>query len=271
MARNDMLSLGRQTPQDRQGEYNQFAYIVRQLLLQVQTATLVRVVSCTNDGGLSPVGYVDVIPMVHQVDGNGDPTPHGQLHNLPYFRIQGGKNAVIIDPEPGDIGMAAFASRDISAVKTTKSDGNPGSYRTHNFGDGMYFGGFLNATPEQYAQFSKDGIKLHSPKAIVLEAPTVTVNASESCTIQTPQNSVISDTHTVNATTKITQASPLVDLDGALVQGQGEYGGDAIMEGPLHVIKKITSDTDVFGAGTSLHTHVHSGVMSGSGDTGPPV
>ena len=46
----------------------------------MQTATLVRVESCTNAGGVSPVGFVDVTPLVNQLTARDSPTPHVTIH-----------------------------------------------------------------------------------------------------------------------------------------------------------------------------------------------
>ena len=148
-------------------------FVIETVLSKLNTVTLVKVVSCTNSGGLSPVGFVDVQPMVHQMTGDRKPITHGVIHNVPYFRIQGGANAVIIDPQKGDIGMCAFASRDISSIKKNKAPSPPPSHRTYDWADGLYLGGFLNGTPSQYIQFSDAGIKLSSPKEIELDAPTI--------------------------------------------------------------------------------------------------
>src|SRR3546814_8828800 len=128
---------------DLVAEFGGVSFLVQTILSRLSTATLVRIVSCTNAGGLSPVGFVDVQPLVNQVDGANNAVPHGVVHNLPYFRLQGGDDAIIIDPKPGDIGMAAFASRDISAVKASKKQSNPGSGRSFDMAAGMYFGGLL--------------------------------------------------------------------------------------------------------------------------------
>lgn len=221
------------SPQSTWGEFNNMAFMVQQALGKMQTATLVRIESCTNAGGLSPVGYVDVTPMVNQLDGQGNPTPHVTVYNVPYFRLQGGANGIIIDPQKGDIGVAVFASRDISQVKNTKKQGNPGSHRQYSFADGMYLGGMLNGTPTQYIQFSTAGIRIHSPTQVKIDAPdvlieaqTVEINASTSTTITTP-------TFTVN--------------------------GNATITGTLH------------GNGIDLGTHHHTGVTVGGGNTGGPV
>jgi len=191
------------------GEFNNLAFIINQAIGKLQTATLVRIEKCTNDGGVSPVGFVDITPLVNQIDTQGNPTPHVTIYNVPYLRIQGGGNAVIIDPQQGDIGVCVFASRDISKIKSTKKQANPGSFRQYNFSDGMYLGGMLNAAPTQYIQFNGDGV--------TITASAVTINAN------------------------------------VLVNGS------------------ITATGDVIGQGTSLHTHVHGAVQSGSDHSGVPV
>lgn len=155
------------------GEYNAMLFQIQAVLAGRNQSALVQIVAVTNSGGLSPVGFVDVLPLVNQLDGNGNMMPHDVVHNLPYFRIQGGTDAVIIDPKIGDIGCAVFADRDISSVKATKKQANPGSHRRADMADGMYFGGFLNGAPTQYVRFSSAGINIVSPTAVTISAPTI--------------------------------------------------------------------------------------------------
>jgi hypothetical protein len=166
------LPTGLLSPWSGWGKYNQMAFAIQQLISKIQTATLVKIVSCTNDGGLSPVGYVNVIPLVNQLDQNGNPVPHVTIYNVPYLRMQGGANAIILDPQgesapgagDGDIGVAVFASRDISKVKSTQAQANPGSARQYDFSDGLYLGGMLNGVPSQYISFDPvNGITINSP------------------------------------------------------------------------------------------------------------
>lgn len=160
-------------PSNLWGVYNNLNFVIQQALSKVQTASVVRVDACTNDGGLTPVGTVDVTILVNQQNGQGNPTPHVSMYGLPYLRVQGGSNAVILDPQVGDIGIAVFASRDITNVKSTKAQANPGSFRMHDFSDGMYLGGLLNGIPTQFVQFSSTGISIVSPTAITVSSPTV--------------------------------------------------------------------------------------------------
>jgi len=267
MASDKEIPTGQQKPSSTWGEFNNIAFMVQQAIGKLQTATLVKIEKCTNSGGLSPVGFVDVTPLVNQLDAAGNPTPHVTIFNVPYFRLQGGKNAIIIDPEPGDIGVAVFASRDITKVKATKGAANPGSFRQYSFADGLYLGGMLNAVPEQYVQFSTAGIRIHSPTQVKIDAPdilmqaqtveiecqTFTMNAGASATVTTP-------TFTVNGNTV---------LNGTLSSG-GSGGGAASFSGSMHVSQGVTVDADVVASGTSLHTHTHGGVQPGPGNTGSP-
>lgn len=224
-------------------EYALIQFVVQQLLSRVATSTLVRVVNCSNDGGLSPVGTVDVQPVINMVAGDDSTWPHGQLYRLPYVRAQGGANAIILDPKPGDIGLACFASRDISAAKSAAGVAhikaadplapgvNPGSARQFDMSDGLYIGGMLNGTPTQFVQFNDDGIRIHSPILVRVEAPEIELEAD----------------------TTVTVTAPDIALDG-----------DVTVSGTLVATGNVT------GQGTSLHTHTHTGVTSGGGTSGPP-
>ena len=224
MATQSSPLAGMVQPSDLWGVYNNLRFLIRQMLANVQTATIVTVVSCTNDGGVSPVGTVDVQILVNQITAQGIQIPHATMYSLPYVRVQGGANAVIIDPQPGDIGIAVFASRDITNVKNTKAQASPGSFRTHSYSDGMYIGGLLNGTPSQYVQFEASGITISSPTTITLNAPLVTIN-------------------------------------GALQQTGGS----------VTISQTLSVTGDVKANGISLETHVHSGVSTGTSDTGGPV
>jgi len=237
---------GQLKPQSTWGEFNNIAFMVQQAIGKMQTATLVRIEACTNAGADSPVGYVDVTPLINQIDNQGSPTPHVTIHNLPYLRLQGGANAIIMDPQKGDVGVAVFASRDISKVKATKKQGNPGSFRQYSFADGMYLGGMLNGIPSQYVQFSTAGITIHSPTAIVLEAPDIKLNAP---TIE------------INGSTSTTITTPSFIINGA-----STFNGSISQAGGA----TSTFSGDVAVQGTSVHNHIHTSTTPGT-PTSPPL
>lgn len=154
-------------PSDFDSEQNGLNFAIQQAMLKLQTSLPVRVMAVRN-AGLAPVGQVDIQVLVDMVDGQGNTVQHGTISNVPYFRLQGGTNAVIVDPAPGDIGMACFCSRDISAVKSVKDAAPPGSWRSHDFSDARYLGGFLNGTPTSYIQITEGGILVHSTSGVKL-------------------------------------------------------------------------------------------------------
>lgn len=223
-----------QQPSDVATEYGTLRFIIESLLSRVSTCTLVRVVACTNTGGLTPVGTVDVQPLVNMISGAGTAQPHGQVYRLPYVRVQGGANAVILDPQPNDIGLVVFASRDISAIKSAAGKAqaaspatrglNPGSKRQFDMSDGLYVGGLLNGTPTQFVRFHAGGIELISPTKVTVQAPTI-------------------------------------ELKGDVVQTDGD----------ITATGSITADGEITSGTIPLTTHKHTGVTTGGGTSGPPT
>lgn len=163
---------GQTDPTSAIGNWNKQRFVIQQEIAKLNTSMPVQVVSVSG-GGLGPVGFVTIRILVDQLSGDGMAVSHGDIPNVPYVRLQGGANAVIIDPQPGDIGMACFCSRDISAVKNARKSAPPGSWRRYSFSDCMYSGGILNGTPAQYIQFTEGGILVHSPAAVKNDAPLV--------------------------------------------------------------------------------------------------
>ena len=149
---------------------------VRSILAQVNTATLVKVMAVTvaaDDG--STLGTVDVLPLVAQVTTAGTATPHNTVYGLPYTRLQGGTNAVILDPVVNDIGIVVFCSRDISSVIANKGAANPGSRRRFSMSDGVYIGGIPTQAATQVVRFSNTGITLKTPNTVTIDAPNTKV------------------------------------------------------------------------------------------------
>lgn len=222
------------------------AFLFQMMLGKVRTATLVKVVAVTNADSLAPVGYVDVQPLVNQVDGAQKAVPHGVVHNLPYFRLQGGANAIVMDPKVGDIGLAVFADRDISSVKATRARANPGSRRRFDMADGLYVGGFLSGAPQQVVQFTDSGINIISPNAVTVQAPHVSVQATSAADI----------------------TAPTINLNGAIVLNGPVTSGSGTGAGPMSITGPINVTNDVVAGGKSLTTHTHP--QSGGGNTGAP-
>lgn len=227
---------GQMQPADAASDFGVMSFIVRQQLARVRTMVVVKVVGVTNEGDLSPVGFVDVVPLVNQIDGDNNATPHGTVFGLPYFRLQGGSNAVIIDPQVDNIGFAIIADRDISAVKTTKAAANPGSGRRFDLADGVYIGGILNGAPTQVVRFSPAGIDITSPTKVSITAPTIVLQGN-------------------------------LQIDGT---ASGSGGGTVVFGADIHSTGAIVAG---FGGGdqVTLQGHKHAGVTTGAGSTASPT
>jgi hypothetical protein len=189
-------------------------------------------------------------------DSAGNTKPHKTIFKCPYLRIQGGANAIILDPQVGDIGIAVFADRDITTATKTKAQSPPSSRRKFSMADGLYLGGVLNGTPTQFVRFSTTGIEIHSPTQVNLTAPdvkidaaTVEINASTSATVTTP-------TFTVNGATQ---------LNGAVTASSTVTAGASV------TAPNVVGTTNVTFGGKSGIAHQHSGVTTGLGNTGAPI
>ena len=267
---SDLGYQGTQRPSDDAGGYNAQKFLITALLNQMNIGTLVKVTAVTNSGGLDPVGFVDVQPLVNQLTGDGTKMPHAEVYNLPYFRLQGGTDAIIIDPKVGDIGIAVFADRDISSVKANKAQANPGSGRRNDMADGLYIGGVLNGTPEQYIQYNGSGIKMFSPTRVRIEAPLIELHATTSIKSDAPLIQSDASASIVENAPLITNTAPLIGLNGALTQTAGAGTGVVTMIGPVNVQQQIKSNTEVVAVTTPLHTHVHIN-GGGTGNSGLPT
>jgi hypothetical protein len=170
--------VGFQEPLDTGSDFSAQSFLVDQIIGKLATTALVKVAKVYSVGEVQPVGKLDVIPMVHQIDGDGSPTEHQTIYGLPYFRLQGGTDAVILDPKVGDIGIAVFCSRDISIVARSKKPSAPASRRRFDWADGLYIGGVLNGVPQQYVRFAADGVHVVSPTKIQLISPIVNILAN---------------------------------------------------------------------------------------------
>ena len=230
-------------PADNASEIGRLNFIIKSTMSGLRTAMPVKVISVTNSGGLSPIGYVNVQPLVNAVDGSLNSSVHAPVYNVPYMRIQGGTNGIILDPVVGDIGIATVCDRDISTVKSTKKVSAPGSSRKHDMSDMVYLMTIVGAAPTQYVQFSSSGINIVSPTNVTITAPTATVNATTSATITSP--SAI-----INASTNVTMNTPLLKVSGDIQDNSA------------------TNTKTMAQMRTLYNTHTHSDPQGGS--TGTP-
>ena len=176
MSQGTDTAVSNQVTADYSSEIGRLQFIINSALSGVRTAMPVLVKAVSNNGSLSPIGTVAVQPMVSMLDNSGNSWPHGIIYNVPYMRIQGGANGIIIDPAIGDIGIATVCDRDISTVQNTGKVGAPASLRKNDMSDMVYLMTIIGAAPTQYIQFNSAGITITSPTTVTINATDIKIN-----------------------------------------------------------------------------------------------
>lgn len=157
-------------------QFNQLSFMMR-TMMNKEINTAIPVVVKEVMAGNGAVGYVKALPLVNDMDAEGNAVDVAIIPKLPYFRLQGGKVAIITDPIVGDIGIAVFAKKDTSnVVAGTKEPVQAGSFRNFSASDGWYIGGFLNQNPETFLQLNQNGTAILTANSGVTINGDVTIN-----------------------------------------------------------------------------------------------
>lgn len=234
--------VGNADPSVDGGGYNPLEFVVQQALNHVRTGQPVKIIRAPYDkngsnitpGSAVPIGYVDVQPMVNQIDGKGQATKHGTVYRLSYYRYQGSFGAIISDPKAGDIGHMVISDRDTNQVKKTNDLSNPGSRRKFDMADGTFFGCIQDKeAPVQWVSFGNGNSILFHDKS---------------------GNEVLMDDHGIKLTDKV-----FGNTLQSTAQGWVANGATITLAGDV-----VTSD------GKKLKTHRHNNVMTGGGKTNQP-
>ena len=157
-------------------DLNRLEFLIKVLQRDMSTAIPV-IITAVQAGDTNAAGYVDARPLVAQLDAWGNALPMATLHHLPYFRLQAGRAGIVLDPVPGDIGLAIFAQSDCSTLKQGQTEtAQPGSWRKFDQADGFYVGGFINTQIDTYVRLAQDGsIKITAPGNVTIDAPSVSM------------------------------------------------------------------------------------------------
>ena len=245
-------------------EYDKVISQFNSLITNVNTAIPCKVVAIEKQEqrGVNIVGFVDIQLMIEQTNGQKKGNETAIICNVPYVRIQGGTNAVIIDPEINDLGVAIFASRDITNFKEARRQTPPATWRKFSISDAIYIGGIRNQKPVQYIHFRNDGIEIYSPKRVHITTPTVlidsdntTINTSAKTTINANGGCEINAETTNNGNVLIngnTKISGNLLVGGIIGQtGEAGGGGNVSLIGPVNVV----NDLHAKGISVAHHTH----------------
>lgn len=152
-----------QPPSSNTSDAEAFAFNFHRLLSGKFFVELVKV---TAIHGEAPNLTVDILPLLTQVDPTGAMIETSVIYGAPVFRLQRGASAVIMDPSPGDIGLALICDGDTTVVRANREPSVPGGRRRHSRSDAVYLGGVLNAAPTEYVKFTGSGIEVKSPGTV---------------------------------------------------------------------------------------------------------
>lgn len=283
-------AVGQANPFSDASEFNTLDFIIARATDEMQTVSIGQVIA-VNAGAQT----VDVKILVNLVTGANTPVEHEVIAGRPYFRLQGGGNAIICDPVVGDIGVVVFASRDITGVVAAKGAANPSSARRFSWSDGIYFGGILNGAPTQYVQFAAagGGINIVSPGTVAIQAPATTVSGTANVVGNTTLQATLAVTGTstltgaVSApggitTTTIAAASAVFSgsvTASSFIGGGGGGGsvtsvgtGTGLVGGPITTSGTIALSSTTIAALALATTALQSiSIATGTGLTGGPL
>jgi hypothetical protein len=235
------------TPAANASDVERMQFVITAALAGLRTSMPVKVLSVTNNGGVSPIGTVSIQPLVSGVDGAGNAWPHGTIYNVPYMRIQGGSNAVILDPQIGDIGIASVCDRDISSVKNASAVSSPGSNRRHDMSDIVYLMTIIGAAPTQYVQFNSSGISIVSPNAVNVQSATASVATTGNVSV------------TAGGSATVQAASAVLKAGSIKLQNSGSA--------LLNLLNSLFSQW----AASHVHSNGNGGANTGTPTTTPPA
>lgn len=157
---------------------NALDFLIRQGIKGFVNTALPVIVIKTEAGGTGgAAGYVDIKPLICQTDAVGNILPPAVIYHVPYFRLQSGIAAVVIDPVPGDIGLAVFAQSDSSALpQKASAPVQPGSWRCYDQADAFYIGGFINKPPSAWIEITQAGvINIKAAGGVNIDSPDVKI------------------------------------------------------------------------------------------------
>ena len=195
-------------------------------------------------------------------DESGAETTEGLtlLVDLPVIFPRGGGVTLTFPVKVGDECLVIFSDRCIDFWFQSGGTGDAVDERQHDTSDAFVIVG-PQSQAKKISGISTSAAQLRTDDG----AAFIEVAAGHNITVNTPGKLTASAQGGTEITSPTIVLNGAVTINGSLSQGMGPGGGNATMLGP------ITVTNDVTAGGKSLQNHVHSGVQTGSGQTGKPV
>jgi hypothetical protein len=185
-----------------------------------------------------------VQPLIVQITTGKNQVPRAQVASVPVAQWGAGGFVLYFPVTTGDKGWLIANDRDISIFKQTYQQSAPNTNRLHSFEDGWFLPDTLLS-----------GVS-------VADTAKCCIQSFDGTTSITLGGGVI----TLTSPTEIVLDSPLVSIAGQIVAGT-----DSADTRTATFNGNIVTTGDVIAGTISLKEHVHTGVETGSGDSGGPV
>lgn len=197
-------------------------------------------------------GRAQVQALVKVLKTDGTAISRAPVASVPVMHLGGGGFMLDFNLNPGDLGWIKANDRDISLFLQHFAEQPPNTLRKHDFSDALFIPDIMHG----YTFNSEDATNavlqsLDGTQRFAVWADRVKMT-SGSCSITVTNAGITID-------------APLTTFTGAVAGNSSRATSDAAFNGTIHATVDVTAQT------VSLHGHVHSGVQSGSSDTGVPV
>lgn len=207
-----------------------------------------------------------VQPIIMIISTANEQIPRAAVASIQVYQASAGGFILRFPVKAGDLGWIKASDRDISLFKQTMASAPPNTQRKHSFEDAIFY-------PQ--AAFDLVTIADADADSVVLQnyAGTCKIALSDTGITMTAPDSIILNTTTVtvNASTQVILNTPITTITGIFNVEDTGGGTAGTITGNIQLNGSMVATGDVTASGTSLHTHKHSGVTTGGGDTGGPV
>lgn len=245
--------------QSRNGSFDDVLASERQAINEQIRVALPGVIQSFDPDSVTATVQPSVRCMVRDNDGNVSTEDYPLLVDVPVIFPRGGGCTLTFPVSAGDECLLIFADRCIDFWWQNGGIQKPVDARMHDLSDAFAIVG-PQSQAHKISGISTTAAQLRTDDG----AAFVEVAAGHAITVKTPGKLTASADGGTEITSPTIVLNGNVTINGNLSQGMGASGGSATMLGP------ITVTNDVKAGGKSLTKHTHSGVQTGSGNTGGP-
>lgn len=202
--------------------------------------------------------------LVTMVTTSNQQIKRAQIASVPVLQLGGGGYVLSFPINPGDLGWIKTTDVDMSLFLQQLNLSPPNTNIMHKFDSSMFI---PDTMMKSVVINSEDNAN------VVLQTLDGTVRVAiwpDKVKVTAPEVQVISPLVEITASTSVLLDTPQTTITGALSVGT-HSGATAHFNGPITGDSTMVLTGNITGQGTSLHTHVHSGVQPGGGNTGQPV